>query len=96
MCLCFAQRNPFRQPNCYGVCCSYSWGLSLDSEAVQLRQVNGLLIWSLHSRHSHAGSGEYVLVDGDLIANITLLDYPAKKLLAVMKEGKLYNNMLQK
>jgi hypothetical protein len=54
------------------------------------------LIWSIPSHHSHAGSGEYVLVDAEPIANCTLVDDPAKHLLDVMKEGKLYNNMLQK
>jgi hypothetical protein len=32
---------------------------------------------------------DLLLVDGDLIANITLLEDPAKNLIVIMKDGKI-------
>jgi imidazolonepropionase-like amidohydrolase len=35
-----------------------------------------------------------LLVDGDPIANIKLLEDPAKNLVVIMKDGKIYKNSL--
>jgi imidazolonepropionase-like amidohydrolase len=37
---------------------------------------------------------DLLLVDGDPIANITLLEDPAKSLVVIMKDGKIYKNIL--
>jgi imidazolonepropionase-like amidohydrolase len=37
---------------------------------------------------------DLLLVDGDPIANIRLLDDPAKNLVVIMKDGKIYKNTL--
>jgi len=37
---------------------------------------------------------DLLLVDGDPIANITLLEDPAKSLVVIMKDGKIYKNTL--
>ena len=37
---------------------------------------------------------DLLLVDGDPIDNITLLEDPAKNLVVIMKDGKIYKNIL--
>ena len=37
-----------------------------------------------------------LLVDGDPIANITLIEDPAKNFVVIMKDGKIYKNALSK
>jgi imidazolonepropionase-like amidohydrolase len=37
---------------------------------------------------------DLLLVDGDPIANITLLEDPVKSLVVIMKDGKIYKNIL--
>ena len=37
---------------------------------------------------------DLLLVDGDPLANIKLLDDPAKNLVVIMKDGKIYKNTL--
>jgi imidazolonepropionase-like amidohydrolase len=37
---------------------------------------------------------DLLLVDGDPIANITLIEDPAKTFVVIMKDGKLYKNNL--
>lgn len=39
---------------------------------------------------------DLLLVDGDPLANIKLLEDPAKNLLVIMKDGKVYKNTLGK
>jgi hypothetical protein len=39
---------------------------------------------------------DLLLVDGDPIANIKLLEDPAKNLLVIMKDGRIYKNALRK
>jgi imidazolonepropionase-like amidohydrolase len=36
---------------------------------------------------------DLLLVDGDPIANISLVDDPAKNFLVIMKDGKIYKNL---
>jgi imidazolonepropionase-like amidohydrolase len=36
---------------------------------------------------------DLLLVDGDPIANIKLLDDPGKNILVIMKDGKIYKNL---
>jgi imidazolonepropionase-like amidohydrolase len=38
---------------------------------------------------------DLLLVDGDPIADIKLIEDPAKNLLAIMKDGKIYKNLLK-
>ena len=38
---------------------------------------------------------DLLLVDGDPIANIKLLEQPAKNLVVIMKDGKIYKNALR-
>ena len=37
---------------------------------------------------------DLLLVDGDPIANISLIENPAKNFVVIMKDGKLYKNSL--
>jgi imidazolonepropionase-like amidohydrolase len=37
---------------------------------------------------------DLLLVDGDPVANINLLEDPAKNLLVIIKDGKIYKNLL--
>ena len=37
---------------------------------------------------------DLLLVDGDPIANISLIEDPAKNFVVIMKDGKLYKNSL--
>jgi imidazolonepropionase-like amidohydrolase len=39
---------------------------------------------------------DLLLVDGDPIANIKLLEDPAKNLVVIMKDGKIYKNSLSR
>ena len=39
---------------------------------------------------------DLLLVDGDPIANIKLLEDPEKNLLVIMKDGRIYKNALRK
>ncbi len=38
---------------------------------------------------------DLLLVDGDPLANINLLDDPEKNLLVIMKDGRIYKNILK-
>jgi len=38
---------------------------------------------------------DLLLVDGDPIANINLIDDPARNFLVIMKDGKIYKNSLR-
>ena len=39
---------------------------------------------------------DLLLVDGDPISNIKLLEDPSKNLVVIMKDGKIYKNVLSK
>ena len=39
---------------------------------------------------------DLLLVDGDPIANIKLIEDPAKNLVVIMKDGKIFKNILEK
>ena len=39
--------------------------------------------------------GHDLLVDGDPIANVTLIEDPAKNFVVIMKDGKVYKNSLR-
>ncbi len=38
---------------------------------------------------------DLLLVNGDPIANITLIEDPAKNFVVIMKDGKIYKNLLR-
>lgn len=39
---------------------------------------------------------DLILVDGDPVANIKLIEDPAKNFVVIMKDGKLYKNLLSR
>jgi imidazolonepropionase-like amidohydrolase len=39
---------------------------------------------------------DLVLVDGDPLANLKLIEDPARNFLVIMKDGKVYKNLLSK
>ena len=55
---------------------------------------NVLEVGNVIKTSSSAPIADLLLVDGDPLENIKLVEDPAKNFLVIMKDGKLYKNLL--
>ena len=79
----------------------YVLGHDLKGEGARLELMSALLD-PMHRRYIDAlgvvkpgAFADLLLVDGDPIANIKLVEDPGKNFVVIMKDGKIYKNILK-